>query len=125
MNEFVGKRFQHINNLGLVYNTKYTRCFWPFFTEPVEFFSSESSGIIVEGPPTPRNVVFPTDTVFVQTREDCFFVGVIDPENSTDVLDATIPDNRIEIPKNKAEDIAKEKDKDKKKQKIRKASEGI
>lgn len=49
---------------GVVTDTHFIRCFWPRLTEPTRIFAPGSSGLIVQGPPTPRNVVFPDDTVF-------------------------------------------------------------
>lgn len=78
---------------GVVTNTRFVRCYWPSLDEPVALFADGSGGIEVQGPPTPRNVVFPPDTVFlpiavndaqlgqrakwretdVPTKGDCFF----------------------------------------------------
>jgi len=63
------------DGLGVVQNVTFRRCFWPRLNDPTSLFGEGSSGLIVEGPPTPRNVVFPEDTVFVgSTRGDCFSV---------------------------------------------------
>jgi hypothetical protein len=49
---------------GVVTDTHFIRCFWPRLTEPTKIFAEGSSGLVVQGPPTPRNVVFPEDTLF-------------------------------------------------------------
>lgn len=56
--------------LGVVKNVRFVRCFWPTLDRPVALFSHLSSGIEVMGPPTPRNVVFPPDTVFLPQESD-------------------------------------------------------
>lgn len=108
-----GKRFQNFTepeSMGVVTDTTYVRCFWPVSAEPLEIFAPGSSGIIVEGPPTPRNILFPDDTVFVNgTRPDCFFEGKDDPGHPGKKLDPAIPENRVEITKAKAKTIKKEK----------------
>ena len=61
--------------LGVVTDTRYVRCFWPALDQPTALFADGSSGIEVEGPPTPRNVVFPPGTKFLNgTRGDCCFL---------------------------------------------------
>ena len=79
-------------SMGVVKNTRYVRCHWPRLNQPTALFADGSSGIEVQGPPTPRNVVFPDDTVFlpvvvndgtihtplwritdITTKSDCFF----------------------------------------------------
>ena len=88
MQEVVGARFQTFDqpgSMGVVTDTRYVRCFWPKLDRPTPLFAAGSSGIEVEGPPTPRNVVFPPDTKFLDrkpadggaslpTRRDCFFL---------------------------------------------------
>ena len=73
-----GARFQPFGlpgSMGVVVNTRYVRCFWPKLDRPTALFAAGSSGIEVEGPPTPRNVVFPPGTVFLNgTRGDCFLL---------------------------------------------------
>ena len=93
----IGANFRaHIvaGSLGVVTDTRYVMCYWPALNEPVALFADGSSGMEVQGPPTPRNVLFPPDTVFlpvlvndarlgepprwretdVPTKGDCFFV---------------------------------------------------
>lgn len=55
---------------GVVTDTHFIRCFWPHLTEPTRIFAEGSSGLIVQGPPTPRNVIFPDDTVFPEVFLD-------------------------------------------------------
>jgi hypothetical protein len=77
MRELVRQRITNAKpgGLGIVTNTRYVRCFWPRLDRPTALFAAGSSGIEVQGPPTPRNVVFPPDTVFLNgTRGDCFFL---------------------------------------------------
>ncbi len=57
-------------SLGIVTQTTFVRCYWPTLDEPAELFAEGSAGIEVMGPPTPRNVVFPADTVFVDYLPD-------------------------------------------------------
>lgn len=69
-------RLQQYNtpgSMGLVTDTRYIRCFWPKFDTPTELFEKGSSGIVVMGPPTPRNIVFPPDTVFEEAHFDAFY----------------------------------------------------
>lgn len=86
--EIVGARLQRFNttgSLGVVTDTIYRQCFWPALDRPTALFAEGSSGIQVQGPPTPRNVIFPVDTVFLDrqpadggapqpTRGDCHFL---------------------------------------------------
>lgn len=59
---------------GVVVDTIFRRCFWPSSDVPLFPFAEGSSGIEVEGPPTPRNIRFPDDTRFLNgTRGDCFY----------------------------------------------------
>src|SRR5262245_59256824 len=57
-------------SLGIVKDVRFVRCFWPKLDQPVALFSHLSSGVEVMGPPTPRNVVFPPDTVFLPQEAD-------------------------------------------------------
>lgn len=78
--------FKTPGSMGVVKDTHFKMCYWPRLEEPTSLFMPGSAGLIVQGPPTPRNVVFPPDTVFlnvmssdgrllnVPTRSDCFFV---------------------------------------------------
>jgi hypothetical protein len=76
--EIVEQRLYDYNepaSMGVVKDTRYIRCHWPKLDQPTALFAEGSSGIEVEGPPTPRNVVFPPDTVFLNgTRGDCAFI---------------------------------------------------
>lgn len=75
--EIIGKRlyeFDTEGSMGVVKNTAFRRCFWPRTDVPLNPFAEGSAGIEVEGPPTPRNIIFPGGTIFVgNTRGDCFF----------------------------------------------------
>jgi hypothetical protein len=77
MDEVVGKRLQAFNtpgSLGVVKDTRYIRCFWPLNDLPFNPFAEGSEGIEVQGPPTPRNILFPPGTRFLNgTRGDCLF----------------------------------------------------
>lgn len=73
-------------------------CYWPQLDIPTDLFLLGSFGIQVQGPPTPRNVIFPPDTVFlpvlvndsslvikaslrvtdVPTKKDCFYIKDLD-----------------------------------------------
>lgn len=57
--------FTKPGSMGVVNDTRYVRCYWPSLDNPVALFAEGSSGIEVQGPPTPRNVVFPEGTVFL------------------------------------------------------------
>jgi hypothetical protein len=78
MKEIIGARLQAFaapGSMGAVKDTRYTRCFWPKLDQPTALFAAGSSGLVIEGPPTPRNVIFPPDTVFAaNTRSDCHFL---------------------------------------------------
>lgn len=70
---FIGRRLYDWDGpgkAGVVTNVHFIRCFWPRLTEPTRIFAEGSGGIIVQGPPTPRNVVFPDDTVFPDVVAD-------------------------------------------------------
>lgn len=70
MQEVIGadlREFKTTGSLGVVNDTKYVRCYWPALDSPVELFAKGSSGIQVQGPPTPRNVIFPVDTAALPT----------------------------------------------------------
>lgn len=77
MIDVVGARLQKFStpgSLGVVKDTRYIRCFWHGSDTPFSPFAEGSSGIEVEGPPTPRNILFPPGTKFLNgTRGDCFF----------------------------------------------------
>lgn len=53
-----------------VEDTRFVRCFWPAFDQPTAIFPEGSKGIRVRGNPTPRNIVFPDDTVFEEWYPD-------------------------------------------------------
>jgi hypothetical protein len=57
--------FAERESLGVVNDMIFVRCFWPQLDTPTPLFADGSSGIEVAGPPTPRNVIFPPDTVFL------------------------------------------------------------
>ena len=91
------QKFSAPGSLGIVQNTRYLHCFWPSLDKPTALFATGSSGIQVMGPPTPRNVIFPDDTVFLDrpdpaggtskfaTRADCTFVRDPNTKNITDL----------------------------------------
>lgn len=60
-------------SMGIVHDTRFIRCFWPRLDYPVAIFAEGSSGIQVQGPPTPRNIVFPKDTVFPEYHPDALY----------------------------------------------------
>jgi hypothetical protein len=70
----LGQRLQA--SMGVVTDTHFIRCYWPALTEPTRIFAEGSSGLVVQGPPTPRNVVFPDDTVFPEVYPDADSVAV-------------------------------------------------
>lgn len=111
MADVVGARLQRFNtrgSMGVVTNTRYIRCFWPVPSRPTRLFAEGSSGIEVEGPPTPRNIIFPPGTVFLNgTRGDCFFRGRRIPGPPDSELDPMEDaDNRVEISRQEAEGLA-------------------
>lgn len=57
-----------VGSMGLVNNVAYISCLWPRLDMPTALFSDGSDGIYVQGPPTPRNVLFPADTVALPAR---------------------------------------------------------
>jgi hypothetical protein len=64
--------------MGTVKDTVYIKCFWPVLDAPMKLFAEGSTGIEVEGPPTPRNIIFPAGTVFLNgTRSDVFFTAAV------------------------------------------------
>lgn len=96
-------------SMGVVTNTRFVRCYWPPLDQPSALFAPGSSGIEVQGPPTPRNVVFPGDTVFlpvvvndaplnglarwrltdIPTRGDCYFVRSKEMQDVEEEREAT------------------------------------
>ena len=73
--EYPGVDFHQAGRVGVVKNVRFVRCFWPSLDRPVALFANGSGGIEVMGPPTPRNVVFPPDTVFLPQEADDGPVG--------------------------------------------------
>ena len=68
MKNYVGHRFQKFDTtgaMGVRTDERYIRCFWPGVKVPTAIFVEGSSGLEVMGPPTPRNIIFPPDTVFL------------------------------------------------------------
>lgn len=103
---FVLDKTEHARGaLGVVKDVRFVRCLWPRLDRPTALFAEGSSGIEVMGPPTPRNVVFPPDTVFlmqeandgpvmgrakwrttdVPTKSDCFFERVMEMQEVLEV----------------------------------------
>lgn len=69
------RAFATPGSMGVVTGIEFIRCFWPVSSVPFSPFAPGSSGLVVQGPPTPRNIVFPEDTIFAEgTRYDCVFV---------------------------------------------------
>lgn len=80
MNTFIGKRLQEYNtegSMGVVTDTTFIRCFWPFVDEPIAIFEKGSYGIRVMGPPTPRNIIFPEDTEFLSYAPDAAYLAEV------------------------------------------------
>src|SRR5262245_5473125 len=46
-------------------NVRFVRALWPQFDRPTKLFTDDSCGLEIQGPPTPRNIIFPPDTVFL------------------------------------------------------------
>lgn len=78
-------------SMGVVTDTRFVRCFWPRLDRPTMLFAEGSSGLEVQGPPTPRNVVFPPDTVFLLIEINDAQVGAPHRWRKTDI--ATKPDS--------------------------------
>jgi hypothetical protein len=68
--EYPGVDFNITGRLGKVIDVRFVRCYWPVLDKPVNLFATGSRGIEVMGPPTPRNIVFPPDTVFLPQEAD-------------------------------------------------------
>lgn len=67
MADVIGARLQRFNTpgaLGVVTDTRYIGCKWPVMDAPFSPFADGSEGIHVDGPPTPRNIIFPPGTTF-------------------------------------------------------------
>jgi len=98
--------FTEPGSLGVVVNVTYRQCYWPALDEPVALFAEGSSGIQVQGPPTPRNVIFPEDTVFLPllssdgreleflTRSDCFYKRTKEVQ---EVIEDVLVEREIEV----------------------------
>lgn len=56
-------------SMGVVTNTTFALCFWPFLKEPTELFAPGSKGLVILGK-KPANVVFPSDTKFIKHSKD-------------------------------------------------------
>jgi hypothetical protein len=72
----IGARLQSFSkpgSMGVVKDTTFIRCYWPFLMQPTALFAPGSSGLQVMGSPTPRNVVFPPDTVFLDFYPDALY----------------------------------------------------
>jgi hypothetical protein len=98
--------FTERESMGEVHDVRFVRCYWPRLDRPVPLFSDKSSGIEVQGPPTPRNVIFPPDTVFlplvvndaklgdaprwretqIPTRPDCYFERTLETRQVDEVV---------------------------------------
>lgn len=75
MRYVVGRRLYEYTDPGSLeaVDTYFIHCFWPRLERPTAIFTPESRGILVMGPPTPRNVVFPRDTVGIDRVPDASF----------------------------------------------------
>lgn len=72
----IGHRFQDYSapgSLGILKDVMFVMCFWPKLDAPTSLFAEGSSGIEVFGSPTPRNVLFPEDTVFHEYMADALY----------------------------------------------------
>lgn len=73
------------DSAGVVTDTLYAQCFWPHSDVPIRPFAAGSARIRVQGPPTPRNIIFPVDTVFLNgTNGVCFSTATV---TNKDVLE--------------------------------------
>lgn len=113
MVEVIGQSFREFNtpgSMGVVRNVRYIRCFWPVLDDPVALFASGSNHIEVQGPPTPRNVVFPPDTIAlgisvddgnfrdgrkwrtseILTSIDCYFTSTDEDQEVVDQKEFTV-----------------------------------
>lgn len=66
----IGHRIQ--GPLGVISGALFVNCFWPKLDGPTELFAPGSAAIEVMGG-TPRNVLFPPDTVFRSWMPDAMF----------------------------------------------------
>lgn len=74
MREFVCQRLQAYGrpgSMGVVTNTRFTRCFWPKLDQPTKLFADGSKGLEILG--SARNVIFPPDTVFLDYYPDALY----------------------------------------------------
>ena len=62
-----------LKNMGKVTDTLFICCYWPGLDIPTKIFTDDSSGLKVMGSPTPRNVVFPDGTQFLDYYPDALF----------------------------------------------------
>lgn len=62
------RNFKTNGSMGVVVDVTYVGCYWPDLDRPVALFADGSRGIKVQGPPTPRNILFPDDTEFLGVR---------------------------------------------------------
>ena len=128
MKEIVGANlheFVEPGSMGIVTETRYIKCYWPKLDEPTELFADGSGGLEIQGPPTPRNVIFPPDTKFlnvlsrdgrltdIPTKSDCFFVRRM---VTMDVEESEIVQKRVEVEPGMFRDVEYSKDKIKSKQ---------
>lgn len=93
MADVVGARLQAFNtpgSLGVVTNTRYLGCKWPFVDAPFSPFADGSSGIYVDGPPTPRNIIFPPDTVFgPRAGQPAYFTATYEDQTVSSMVEKT------------------------------------
>lgn len=65
--------FEASGSMGVVRNVRFISCYWPHLDGPVPLFARGSRNLTVIGVPTPRNVVFPDDTVFPEYHPDAMY----------------------------------------------------
>lgn len=76
MRTFVGLDMRQAtspDSMGVVTDVRYHRCLWPDLALPTSIFAIGSAGIVVDGPNTPRNVIFPADTQFPDYLPDALY----------------------------------------------------
>lgn len=74
MKTVVARRLQDFTDtgsLGVVNDIRFVNCFWPRLSKPTELFAKGSSGLEVLG--SSRNVVWPSDTVFLAFYPDALY----------------------------------------------------
>jgi hypothetical protein len=100
------KQFLEPGSAGIVKDVTFIDCKWPPLTHPVAIFAEGSSGIVVKGNPTPRNVIFPPDTnagpIEDAARTDVFFLKEGD-------FVSELPPEKVEAFRTGEADVAKEK----------------